>query len=154
MHRCNRHVRIRSHSRRTVSTSLLLRNRRLCKRCVSGPTNRGGCTTFTWSELCGVALCAVRSNPASDHLFGPRSSTVEPRFTNSPVHEQIFRAKTSRLTNGVSDYEHPSWQQRLVTSWEARRGSVSWWLTLAQYTSLLEFAVPALEFRCVSLIYY
>jgi hypothetical protein len=75
--------------------------------------------------------------------------TVEPRFTNSSVNEQILRAKTSRMTNGVSDYEHASWQQRLATSWEYRPGSVSCWLTLAQYTSLLEFAVPSLEFHCV-----
>jgi hypothetical protein len=36
--------------------------------------------------------------------------TVKPRFTNAPVHEQFgsrtnFPSKTSRLTNGVSDYE-------------------------------------------------
>jgi hypothetical protein len=43
-------------------------------------------------------------------------ATVEPRFTNAPVHEHIFRAKTSRMTNGVSDYEHASWQQRLAES--------------------------------------
>jgi hypothetical protein len=42
--------------------------------------------------------------------------TVEPRFTNAPVHEQIFRAKKSRMTNGVSDYEHASWQQRQAKS--------------------------------------
>jgi hypothetical protein len=41
---------------------------------------------------------------------------VEPRFTNAPVYEQIFRAKTSRMTNGVSDYEHASWQQRQAES--------------------------------------
>jgi hypothetical protein len=53
-------------------------------------------------------------------------STVEPRFTNAPVHEQFgsrtnFPRKTSWMTNGVSDYEH--------ASWEYRRGSVSCWLT-------------------------
>jgi hypothetical protein len=35
-----------------------------------------------------------------------------PLFANNLVHEQIFRAKTSRMTNGVSDYEHVSWKQR------------------------------------------
>jgi hypothetical protein len=41
--------------------------------------------------------------------------TVEPRFTNAPVHEQFGSRtnfpskKTSRMTNGVSDYEHASW---------------------------------------------
>jgi hypothetical protein len=39
-----------------------------------------------------------------------------PLFTNNSVHEQIFRAKTSRMTNGVSDYEHASWQQRQAES--------------------------------------
>jgi hypothetical protein len=34
-------------------------------------------------------------------------------------------------------------------SWEYQRESVSCWLTLAQYTSLFEFAVPSLEFHCV-----
>jgi hypothetical protein len=47
--------------------------------------------------------------------------TVEPRFTNAPVHEQFgsrknFPGKTSRMTNGVSDYEHASWQQRQAES--------------------------------------
>jgi hypothetical protein len=47
--------------------------------------------------------------------------TVEPRFTNAPVHEQFgsrtnFPSKTSRMTNGVSDYEHASWQQRQAES--------------------------------------
>jgi len=51
-----------------------------------------------------------------------------PLFTNNSVHEQIFRAKKSRMTNAVSDYEHASQQQRLATSWEYRRGSVSYWL--------------------------
>jgi hypothetical protein len=35
---------------------------------------------------------------------------------NAPVHEQIFRAKKSRMTNGVSDYKHASWQQRQAES--------------------------------------
>jgi hypothetical protein len=42
--------------------------------------------------------------------------TVEPRFTNAPVHEQIFPAKKSRMTNGVLDYEYASWQQRQAES--------------------------------------
>jgi hypothetical protein len=43
-------------------------------------------------------------------------NTVEPRFTNAPVHEQIFLAKN------VSDYErclglrNASWQQRQAES--------------------------------------
>jgi hypothetical protein len=50
------------------------------------------------------------------------------------------------MTNDVSDYEHESWQQRQAESIGA---GVSCWLTLAQYTSLLVFAVPSLEFHCV-----
>jgi hypothetical protein len=75
-------------------------------------------------------------------------------YTGTSVHERPcsrtnFPSKKSRMTNGASDYEHASWQQRLATSWEYRRGSVSCWLTLARYTSLLEFAVPSLECHCV-----
>jgi hypothetical protein len=33
-----------------------------------------------------------------------------PLFTNNSVYKQIFRAKKCRMTNGVSDYEHASWQ--------------------------------------------
>jgi hypothetical protein len=48
-------------------------------------------------------------------------TTVEPQFTNAPVQEQFgsrtnFPIKTSRITNGVSDYEHASWQQRQAES--------------------------------------
>jgi hypothetical protein len=53
------------------------------------------------------------------------------------------------VTNGVSSNEHASHQQRLATSWEYRRDSVSCSVTFAQHTSLLEFAVPSLEFHCV-----
>jgi hypothetical protein len=60
-----------------------------------------------------------------------------------------FPKKKSRATNGVSSNEHASRQQRLATSWEYRRESVSCCVTFAQYTSLLEFAVLSLEFHCV-----
>jgi hypothetical protein len=53
------------------------------------------------------------------------------------------------MTNGFSDYEHASWQQRQA---ESIRAGVRCWLTLAQYTSLLEFAVPSLEFHLVIFI--
>jgi hypothetical protein len=59
------------------------------------------------------------------------------------------KQNTSRVTNGVSSNEHASRQQRLATNWEYRRESVSWCVTFAHYTSLLEFAVPALESDCV-----
>jgi hypothetical protein len=34
-----------------------------------------------------------------------------PLITNKSVHEQIFRKKKFRVTNGVSSNEHVSWQQ-------------------------------------------
>jgi hypothetical protein len=66
-------------------------------------------------------------------------STVEPRFTNASHHEQIgsrtnFPKNKSQVTNGVSSNEHSSRQQRLATSWEYRRESVSCCVTFAQYT--------------------
>jgi hypothetical protein len=74
---------------------------------------------------------------------------VNLKYSGTSVHEQIFRTKTSRVTNGVSSNEHASRQQRLAKSWEYRRDSVSCCVTFAQYTSLLEFAVSSLEFHCV-----
>jgi hypothetical protein len=71
-------------------------------------------------------------------------STVEPRFTN-----KFSEQKTSQVTNGVSSNEHTSRQQWLATSWEYRWESVSCCATFTQYTSLVEFAVPALAFHCV-----
>jgi hypothetical protein len=55
-------------------------------------------------------------------LFAPNGlqwnlGSLTPLFTINSVHEQIFRAKkTSRMTNGVSDYEHESWQQQQAES--------------------------------------
>jgi transposase InsO family protein len=57
-----------------------------------------------------------------------------PLITNKSVHEQIFRKKKSRVTNGVSSNEQASRQQRLATSWEYRRESVSYCVTFAQCT--------------------
>jgi hypothetical protein len=74
---------------------------------------------------------------------------VESRFTNTSHHEQIgsrtnfLNKKTSWVTNGVSSNKHASRQQRLATSWEYRRESVSCCVTFAQYTSLLKFTVPS-----------
>jgi hypothetical protein len=80
-----------------------------------------------------------------------------PLIMNKSVHVQIFRKKKkSRVTNSVLSNEHASRQQRLATSWEYQQESVSCCVTFTQYTSLLEFAVPSLEFHCVLcfLIYY
>jgi hypothetical protein len=75
--------------------------------------------------------------------------TVGPRFTNAPVHKQFGSRtnfpskKMSRMTNGFSDYEHASWQQRQAGSISA---GVSCWLTSAQYTSLLDFGLRTFRF--------
>jgi hypothetical protein len=79
---------------------------------------------------------------------------MEHQFTNALhheklVHEQIFGPKKSRAMNGVSSNEHASRQQWLATSWEYRRENISCCVTFALYTSLLEMAVPSLEFHCV-----
>jgi hypothetical protein len=47
------------------------------------------------------------------------------------------------MTNGLSDYEHASWQQRQADSISA---GVSCWLTMAQYTSLLDFGLRTFRF--------
>jgi hypothetical protein len=57
-----------------------------------------------------IVICDLPRSTIFFHI------TVEPRFTNASVHEQIFRSKMSRMTNGVSDYEHASWQQRQAES--------------------------------------
>jgi hypothetical protein len=65
-----------------------------------------------------------------------------PFITNKSVHEQFSEQKTFRGD------EHASRQQRLATSWDDRRESVGRSVAFAQYTSLLEFVVPFLEFHC------
>jgi hypothetical protein len=60
------------------------------------------------------------------------------RFTN-----QFSEQKTPRMTNGVSDYERASWQQRQADSFGV---GVSCWLTLAQYTFLLDFGLRTFRF--------
>jgi hypothetical protein len=104
---------------------------------------------------CLVQLQAYRAC-AEDMRTCAFTSTVQwilgsrtPPITNKSVHEQIFRTKKSRVTNGVSSNEHASRQQRLATSWVFRRESVSCCVTFVQYTSLPELAVPSLEFHCV-----
>jgi hypothetical protein len=66
----------------------------------------------------------------------PCSRTI--RFTN-----KFSEQKPTRMTNGFSDYEHASWQQRQA---ERIRTAVSCWLTLAQYTSLLDFGLRTFRF--------
>jgi hypothetical protein len=103
------------------------------------------------------SIAIFQPQPVAFNSYKERN-TVEPRFTNVSHHEQIgSRTKKSRVINGVSSNEHASRQQRLATSWEYQWDSVSCSVTFAQYTSLLEFAVPSLEFNCVLwffLIYY
>jgi hypothetical protein len=94
-----------------------------------------------YSEVPDSYLCLDTGSFALEIQWSLGSGT--PLFTNNSVHEQIFRAKTSRMTNGVSDYEHASWQQRQAESISA---GVSWWLTLAQKTSLLDFGLRTFRF--------
>jgi hypothetical protein len=72
------------------------------------------------------------------------------------IMNKFSEQKTSWVTNGVSSKEHTSQQQRLATSWEYWRESISCCVTFAQYTSLLVFTMPSLEFHCVLwfFIYY
>jgi hypothetical protein len=83
-----------------------------------------------------------------------------PPITNISVHERLPswtnfpNKKRLGVTNGVSSNENASRQQRLATSWEYRWKSVSCCVTFSQYTSLLEFAVPSLEFYCVLWFFY
>jgi hypothetical protein len=92
-------------------------------------------------------MCAVFLNQLAGLQLQWNLGSRMPLFTNNSVQEQFFRAKN------VSDDERclGLGTRKLATaaSWEYRRRSVSCWLTLAQYTSLLVFAVPALEFHCV-----
>jgi hypothetical protein len=56
---------------------------------------------------------------------------------------KLSEQKPSWMTNSFSDYEHASWQQRQAESISA---GVSYWLTLAQYTSLLDFGLQTFRF--------
>jgi hypothetical protein len=96
------------------------------------------------------------TNASHHEQIGSRT----PFITNKSVHERLSsrtnrftnkfsEQKTSRVTNSVSSNEHASRQKWLATSWEYRWESVSCCVTFAQYTYLLEFAVPSLEFHCV-----
>jgi hypothetical protein len=58
-----------------------------------------------------------------------RLSSRTNRFTN-----EVSEQNTSRVTSGVSSNEHASRKQRLATSWEYRRESVSCCVIFAQYT--------------------
>jgi hypothetical protein len=71
-------------------------------------------------------------------LLSLLSSTAGPQFTN-----KFSEQKTSHMTNGFSDYEHASWQQQQA---ESISMGVSCWLTLAQFTSLLDFGLRTLRF--------
>jgi hypothetical protein len=72
------------------------------------------------------------SEDVPNHSSPLSTSTVEPRYTNAPVHEQ-FGSRTNFPTKKVSDDERclGLWTRKLATeaSWEYRCGSVSCWLT-------------------------
>jgi hypothetical protein len=76
-------------------------------------------------------------------------SSRTPFITNN-----FSEQKTCGVTNGVSSNGHASRQQRLATSWQYQRESISWCVTFAQYTSLLELAVPSLQFHCFVGFFY
>jgi hypothetical protein len=85
---------------------------------------------------------------------------VTSMYSGTSVHERLssqtnwFTNKFSEKMNSVLSNDHASQQQRLATSWEYRWASVSCCVTFAQYTSLLEFAMPSLEFHCVLWFFY
>jgi hypothetical protein len=81
-----------------------------------------------WIHLCIYSGASVHERPCSRTI----------RFTN-----KFSEQKTSRMTNGFSDYEHANWQQRQAESISA---GVSCCLTLAQYTSLLDFGLRTFRF--------
>jgi hypothetical protein len=115
---------------------------------VSALTHHKSVNTIQWNLGSRTPLI---TNASPHEQIGSRT----PLITNKSGHEQIFREKkTSRVTNGVSSNKHASRQQRLATSWEYRRERVRCCITFAHYTSLLEFAVPSLEFLCVLWFFY
>jgi hypothetical protein len=72
-----------------------------------------------------------------------RLSSRTNRFTN-----KFSEQKTSRVTNGVLNNEHAGRQQRLATSWEYRRESVSCCVSFTQYKFLARIRC---EFSWISL---
>jgi hypothetical protein len=74
-----------------------------------------------------------RTKQNKSHMLRPTiECTVEPRFTNDPVHER-FGSRTNFPNKNLSDDERCLGlrTRKLATeaSWEYRRGSVSCWLT-------------------------
>jgi hypothetical protein len=80
-----------------------------------------------------------------------RGTSVHERLSSRTNHftNKFSGEKKSRVTNGVSSYKHTSQQQWRATRWEYQQERVSCRVTFAQYTSLLKFALPSLEFHCV-----
>jgi hypothetical protein len=63
-------------------------------------------------------------------------------YSGALVHERPC-SRTNFPSKKVSDHEHASWQQRQAESISA---GVSCWLTLAQYTSLLDLGLRTFRF--------
>jgi hypothetical protein len=61
--------------------------------------------------LCNILIGGKIIKELPGLVGGGTPYTVEPRFTN-----KFSEQKPSRMTNGVSDYEHASWQQRQAES--------------------------------------
>jgi hypothetical protein len=89
-------------------------------------------------------LLSAAHHQEAEHVYSGTSVHERPcsrtiRFTN-----KFSEQKPPRMTNGVSDYEHASWQEQQAESIGA---GVSCRLTLAQYTSLLDFGLRTFRFR-------
>jgi hypothetical protein len=77
------------------------------------------------------------------YIYSGASVPEHPCSRTIQLRDKFSEQKMSRMTNGVSDYEHAGWQQ-----WQAESISagVRCWLTLAQYTSLLDFSLRTFRF--------
>jgi hypothetical protein len=134
---------------------------------LSGEPNTANCYSNTVHTCEPVLHYAVRLARKLRSLPGKESTAVwnlkperwgsplfKDKYSGASVHERpcpwtirftnkFSEQKTSRMTNGFSDYEHASWQQRQAESISA---GVSCWLTLAQYTSLLDLGLRTFRF--------
>jgi hypothetical protein len=96
-----------------------------------------------------VVDCRKYSGTSVHECLSSRTNRFTNKFSGRVRRGERKRERVSQVTNRVSSNEYTSRQQRLATSWEYWRESVSCCVTFAQYTSLLDFAVPSLKFHCV-----
>jgi hypothetical protein len=99
-----------------------------------------GTAVLKLSVLLFVVMMSIMLIKMTDdcNLLLGRGLVAELKYSGTSVHERpcsrtirftnkFSEQKISRMTNGVSDYEHASCQQRQAAS--IFRGSVSCWLT-------------------------